>query len=178
MAYPPAPWRLRGQMYVTMWRLGLDLVSTAFVDYQPGGVLEYRELLFARTVLPRGLAPAATITEIWVDSEESLRGGRELWAIPKEMATFAFTDGALVAGGLATARFDVRRHLPGRLPIRFQLVQHREDGTEVVTQTRARAGVQLAHADWQFDPAGPLVRLRHHRPAVSVVLADFQLQFG
>ncbi len=59
----------------------------AFVEYAPRGVLPYRELLVALLVLGRR-GVWYTIPRIWVDSAQSRIGGRELWAIPKELASF------------------------------------------------------------------------------------------
>ena len=90
VSYPPEPWVLCGQMHVSVWlpprgsrpshpvpsgirRLlvaGRTVVGTAWVDYQPGGVLAYRELLAAMLVRD-GVRPRATITGIWVDSVPS-----------------------------------------------------------------------------------------------------------
>lgn len=112
MSYPPEPWHLQGEMVVSMWRLpqallpqppdglppgvrpwtmgGSGLVGAAWVDYQPGGTLEYRELLAAVLTRHRG-RPVVTISHIWVDSETSRDGGRALWGIPKDLATLTFT---------------------------------------------------------------------------------------
>lgn len=105
--YPPEPWRLAGEACLSMWRLPVDEVPglpagaepiliggrasvfTAWIDYRPPGQLSYHELLCAVAVHGRGLA--ASITQIWVDSEISRDGGRELWGIPKELASFGFT---------------------------------------------------------------------------------------
>ncbi|MDQ4032461.1 MAG: acetoacetate decarboxylase family protein, partial [Actinomycetota bacterium] len=142
---PPEPWDLRGQMHLTVWRMpladlpalppglapvrlgGHALVGTAWVDYEPGGVLTYRELLVAVLVW-HGTRLRVSITDIWVDSVSSLRGGRELWGIPKEPAKFDFAgtryaantpDGAAIARGTVTPRTG----LPGRWPARYTVVQ-------------------------------------------------------
>jgi hypothetical protein len=49
----------------------------------------------------RGARPTDSITQIRVDSEVSLAGGRELWGIPKELASLGFS-----AGPGFTARTD------------------------------------------------------------------------
>ena len=63
----------------------------------PGSDLTYSELLVARRArstsdgagsIPRLSGPlraSLEITDIWVDSPASRNGGRELWAIPKEL---------------------------------------------------------------------------------------------
>ncbi len=180
MDFPPSPWLLRGDLLLSLWRVGRGVVGTAFVDYQPGGVLTYRELLAARPVLA-GPVPTVRITEIWVDSEASCDGGRALWAIPKELADFtaeadAWT--AVVDGRqIASARFQRGRSLPFRTPVRLQTSQPRGPDT-VVAPVRGTARVHRAGATWTFDADGPLKSLAGRRPFASVVLADFRLTFG
>lgn len=88
--YPPEPWELRGQMHLTAWRVplsrlprlsvglrpvragGAALVATAWVIYEPGGVLSYRELLVAVCRAPG--RPTA------VDDHRHLGGQRPLAA--------------------------------------------------------------------------------------------------
>src|SRR5690348_15376512 len=67
---------------------GRCLVGTAWVVYEPGGVLQYQELLCAVLVRHRG-RPRVCIVDIWVDSVASRDGGRELWGIPKDLAELA-----------------------------------------------------------------------------------------
>ncbi len=204
VSYPPDPWVLRGQLHLSVWVLprgsgpsravpsgihrllvaGRAVVGTAWVDYQPGGVLAYRELLVA-TLVRDGLRPRATITGIWVDSVPSRDGGRALWAIPKELARFAFeaSAGDLTADahidGRPIASASVRRgvRLPGRWPVRFRVVQDR-DGQPQTTRVRATARVRLGRSDWRIAPDGPLAYLRGLRPRLTVTLADFRMTFG
>ena len=85
--YPAAPWRLRGQMWGTLFAVAgapgrpRGAYAAAFVSYEPGSPLTYSELLVAR---PLG-GTRVQVTDIWVDSPASRAGGRELWAIPKEL---------------------------------------------------------------------------------------------
>lgn len=204
MNYPPEPWDLHGQLYLTVWRMPLadlpalppglapvrlgsyGLVATAWVVYEPGGVLFYRELLVAVLVW-HGRRLRVSITDIWVDSAPSLRGGRELWGIPKEFATFDIAgprfaastpDGTSIARGTVAPRAD----LPGRWPARYTIVQDpgaRDPGGElVVTPVRSRAALRLTHADWEFAPDGPLTWLAGGRPLLSASLRGFRLRFG
>lgn len=105
--YPPEPWDLQGQMYLSVFavpRAALPplpqplasevrpvplgsraLVGAAWVRYEPGGTLHYQELLSAVLVHERG-RPRVSILDIWVDSVASRDGGRELWGIPKDLA--------------------------------------------------------------------------------------------
>jgi hypothetical protein len=107
-AYPPEPWYLGGSMLVSVFAVPAEtlppefalpqgrralrigscvIVGVAAVQYLPGGVLEYDELLVAVPSLGRG-GLRVTIPQIWVDSPASRLGGRELWGIPKQLARF------------------------------------------------------------------------------------------
>ena len=182
--YPPSPWSMRGQLYLSLWRVGRGLVGTAFVDYQAGSELEYGELLRARPTRA-GRHPSVTITDIWVDSPASRDGGRAMWAIPKGLAAFSQQHGPVFRGEarddgglLAAAEFTARRRLPGRLPYRLRTRQQRPDGTVVVAPLSGSAGVRIARASWEFPAQSPFADLRGRRPLLSVVLDEFALRFG
>ena len=197
--YPPQPWELQGQLHLTVWRVpsaqlprlsaglkpiragGTALVATSWVIYEPGGVLSYRELLTA-VLAHRGGRPLVTITDIWVDSTPSLRGGRELWGIPKQRASF-HVDGATCAAvdgdGEVIARSAVRPIgvLPGRWRSRFTVAQQRA-GELAFIPVRSSSRVRLIQISWDFPPGSRLGWLADARPAFSASLRDFTLRFG
>lgn len=198
-SYPPEPWRLRGQLHASAFLVPLadvpvdlppgctpvrvgrhGIVGTAWVSYEPGGVLSYREVM-ATLLVRRGRRVLPTIVRIWVDSAASRDGGRALWGIPKDLATFAFRGEDFAAedekGPIATGTVRPRLPLPGRLPVGFSVVQWR-DGAAKVSRVRARARVALASATFAADPAGPLGFLAGRRPLVSFSLRDFAMSFG
>jgi hypothetical protein len=160
---------------------GAALVVTAWVIYEPGGVLSYRELLVA-VLAHRGGRPLVTITDIWVDSTASLRGGRELWGIPKQQASF-HVDGATCAvvngDGELIASSTVRPigALPGRCRSRFTVAQQRA-GELMFTPVRCTSRVRLIRIYWDFAPGGRLGWLADARPIFSASLRDFRLRFG
>jgi hypothetical protein len=182
--YPPSPWTLRGQLFLSLWRIRHRLVGTAFVDYQQGSELTYAELLRA-TPIRMGRRLAVTVTDIWVDSPASRDGGRALWAIPKDLADFTLKHGPVFDGeardghgSLASAEFVVGRGLPGRLPFRSRTAQRRAHGENVLAPMSGTARVRHAKARWDFPTDGPFAELRGRRPLASVVLEDFALRFG
>lgn len=198
--YPPEPWNLAGQGHVSIWRVPRSVlpalpdgvepvmigdkatVVTAWIDYQEPGQLSYRELL--ATVAVKGKKTSASITQIWVDSEVSLAGGRALWGIPKDLATLEFSDGRTFTASagtgddwIATAAFTRRVGLPLAAPAAFEVVQTL-DGRVKRSPVRAKARPQLAASNWNINPAGPLGYLTGHTPFISVTLRDFALKFG
>ncbi|HEV7830818.1 MAG TPA: acetoacetate decarboxylase family protein [Pseudonocardiaceae bacterium] len=199
IGYPPEPWQLRGQMHLTAWRVpaaclprisaglepvrarGTALVVTAWAIYEPGGVLSYRELLVA-VLAHRGKRPLATITDIWVDNVPSLRGGRELWGIPKQWASFHLdgaTCDAVDADGapIASAALRPLGVLPGRWRGGCTVAQQRA-GELILIPVRATSGVRLIRISWEFAADGPLGWLVGARPIFSMSLRDFTVRFG
>jgi acetoacetate decarboxylase len=166
------------------------LYGAAFVDYGEGGMLSYHELLVARLLLD-GRVPRVRITDIWVDSPESMAGGRSLWAIPKELAELPMQDRSLGLGTRTTFSGVARgRHLatgafvstPGaalvRAPYSLTVSQEREDGSTVVTPLGGSARPVPCHGSWKLDAAGPLAFLHGRRPVASFRLHDVRLRFG
>lgn len=207
VAYPPEPWHLGGTMHVSLWRVpvtalpstyraalpqgahpvvlgGHALVGAAFVAYEPGSVLVYDELLCATLTWSRRRL-RVTISDIWVDSPASVAGGRQLWGIPKEMATFrrardgrrvrleAEVDGHLLAR--ATAVPGIR--LPGTWPVPMPTAQHLE-GRDHHSRVRAFGGVATCRTEWTFPADGPMGFLAGRRPVVSLRLEELALAFG
>ena len=194
-AYPPEPWSLVGQLHASAFLVpaaalphdlppgvrvvtvgGRGLVVAAWVRYEPGGVLQYHEVL--TTVLARhGARLLPTITHIWVDSETSLRGGRELWGIPKGLASFRMTGREFAAADIASATLARLARLPFRLPFRFSVVQEMA-GAALRTPVRGTARFGLSRIAWRCDPDGRLGFLAGRRPVLSFSVADFRMRFG
>ncbi|MEO9138828.1 MAG: acetoacetate decarboxylase family protein [Jatrophihabitans sp.] len=197
--YPAEPWDLRGQLHSSAFLVplvdvpvdlppgctplrvaGRGIVGVAWVDYEPPGVLSYREIM-AVLMVRRGWRVLPTIVAIWVDSPASRDGGRALWGIPKDLASFDFSADGFQAwderGGIATGSVRPRVNLPGRLPVSFSVVQWR-NGAAKVSSVRSKAKVALSSATFAPDPDGPLGFLSGHRPLVSFSMRDFVMSFG
>jgi hypothetical protein len=196
MDYPAAPWSLHGSLWLSLFRLGHDVDATrprgvygaAFVSYEEPSPLTYAELLVARPVGRR-----VRVTDIWVDSPASMAGGRELWAIPKELADFELD--AAHRGPLATttwtarvgrvpvarARFlDLSRAVP-RTPFRATLAQPGLPDTAGEPRTTPLGGTARtfpARAQWEINADGPLGWLVGARQLGSVRVTGFRTGFG
>lgn len=206
--FPPEPWHLRGRMHLSVFAVPRDVlpglprppvrlpggrvpVGAAWVRYEPGGDLAYRELLAAVLVHERG-RPRVSITHIWVDSVASRDGGRALWAIPKDLARLTLRPGTgggtLTAahtgaepgstpGPIGAAAFRAGRRLPGRWPVAMTVAQAGGAGL-CRTPVRGHVAVRPGGATWRLDARGPLGWLAGRRPLATVTLDDFRLRFG
>lgn len=190
MTFPAAPWRLRGDMWLSLFRVGGGTserppgwYAAGFADYT-GDVLTYRELVVGRLVRD-GVVPRVTVTDIWVDSVVSRDGGRTLWAIPKDLAELRHDTSAsrhvwqATTAGSPIATVTFRDVPPGpRLPFALTTLQHRADGTPVVARARGSARPAPCAGRWDVGAAGPLAWLRGRRPVCSVALSGLRLTFG
>lgn len=193
VSYPPEPWDLHGQAVASVFVVptgslpepppgtrvvsvaGRALVTAAFFRYEEPSPLIYDEVM-ATVLVRRGLRPRVWIPWIWVDSEASRDGGRNLWAIPKDLARFTVEPGRRhVGAGLATVDVRGTVDLPGRWPLAFRVAQER-GGRSVVTPVRGRVRAQLLRTSWTFS--GPLALLSGRRPLLSVRTSRFRLLFG
>ncbi len=207
--YPPAPWALQGQLYCARWWVrarqcappvdpelvpvqvaGRACVLAGFVDYQPGSVLAYRELMAG--VLVRHTASGHSgvkVDHIWVDDARSLRGGRELWGVPKQLARFEF-DSHAPGGGFSAKAWDAHGTLllsghftsglglPGAGRTRLTLPGlNRLRGEVHASLVAFDTAPRLVRARFEVPPDSPLATLgiAGRRPWVGVNMRDFRV---
>jgi acetoacetate decarboxylase len=124
--YPPPPWRLVGtsvqslalvpievvraevpaELHVVPVAPGKTLCALFCAQYVAGSTLCYHELAIAPALIRVGYRPGFWISHIYVDSLASLLGGRSIWSLPKQLARFQWSDGAIDV-------FDESMHLCG-----------------------------------------------------------------
>jgi hypothetical protein len=199
--YPPAPWQLHGQAHGHLLLVPRDalpatpegfrplvvaghgLVVAGWVDYQGGSILRYREL-FAAVAGFAGRRLTGTVTHMWVDSDASRRGGRELWGYPKELAEFELD---ISPAGSATARagdqelargtYRARVTLPTALGARTGTVQPL-GGRLVGVRMRVSGRPSLGDGGFTAGAGSPLEFLSGARRVASFGVADFEARFG
>ena len=130
---PPTPWIMRGRMSMGLFKVtrlpeggappvpaGLTPLLgghrvVALVQYLEG-TLRYNELIIGRFA-HHGRKFALLVDNIWVDSRESVAGGRRIWGLPKELAEFSYSADKVSIGDehgdIATLHYDER---PSWLP--------------------------------------------------------------
>lgn len=67
---------------------GKTLGALWIATYGRGSTLEYRELIVACGLTRHGSHLGLWISHIFVDEPRALAGGREVWGLPKELASF------------------------------------------------------------------------------------------
>jgi acetoacetate decarboxylase len=199
-AYPPPPWRLGGWGIATVGLLasaaaaefvpeGAQLVTVLpgktvggmfFLAYEFGSLV-YRELNVVAGLVRVGARLAFVLPRLYVDSPASLAGGREIWAVPKELATFEIgqLDGETsidVAQGarriccLRSRGSGPRLCLP--LPLPSLGVR---DETFAFFTARLRAAFSLANVDVTLGPGSEFAALGLERPRFGVRCDDLTL---
>jgi hypothetical protein len=86
MSHPAPPWHLNGEFVVVPARVRPRAIGGVLLANYTSGTLAYRELIVFERATRRGMV----ISHIYVDDEQSRSGGREIWGLPKELATFAY----------------------------------------------------------------------------------------
>jgi acetoacetate decarboxylase len=198
VSYPAAPWNMTGQLWLSLFKVRAGdhpdrepgIYGVALVRYEEPSPLTYGELLVARP-----FNKAVNITDIWVDSIQSVHGGRDLWAIPKDLCDFSMTTSTsgpltrtlwtaeLDGVPIVTASFaDVSRAAP-RLPFKGRTWQQRPStdqhpGEEVTAALVGSSKAAPCRARWDFNPDGALGWLAGKRSIASFRQADFRMSFG
>jgi hypothetical protein len=114
VSFPEPPWHLQGELLIVPALVRpRQLGGVLLADYR-AGTLRYHELIVFSRATPRGMV----VSHIYVDSEQSLRGGHEIWGLPKELADFELTARTFTArqNGETLLHARVRRR-PGRIPL-------------------------------------------------------------
>ncbi|MFW6866164.1 acetoacetate decarboxylase family protein [Nocardioides sp. CPCC 206347] len=197
--YPPAPWNMHGSLWLSVFRLPEDVderhpagqYGVALVSYEEPSPLTYHELLVARTTKDAAGKGAVTITDIWVDSPTSQAGGRELWAIPKQLCDFDMESSfrgpvtstdwtALVERRpIVDASFtDVSRAAP-RVPFTGRVIQPGIDEHPETANVLMKGSAKAlpCRARWSFASDGPLAFLGQARQLGSFRMSSFRLAF-
>lgn len=165
---------------------GKTLGGIALLSYEDGSSLVYHELCIVAALVHVGFRVGFWLARLYVDSEASLRGGHEIWNLPKHLATFTVEETArktnvTVRDGeeRAVCRLTIMRtSVPGcRLPVMLPLPAlgaHQGNPRLFVAKLAARltpvriaveGGAQDAIAALQLD----------RRPLAAFCCADLRL---
>ena len=151
--HPPPPWHLFGELIVVPALVKPRALGGVMLASYTSGTLVYRELIvFSRTTV-RGMV----VSHIYVDDEQSLSGGREIWGLPKELAEFEYSPKRFAArqNGSTLLEATIRRK-PGRLPLLIPAPIVSEAGA-TLGRARIRAAPALVTID--VPPSSPFASL-------------------
>lgn len=162
---------------------GYTVASTLLSYYGPESTLEYHELVVAGALVRAGRRIAPFVTQIYVDSERSVTGGRRM-GLPKELATFEWNGRApgtarvTRADGVPVATIDyARRGLAVTLHLSGPTIS--VIGREIWRFTSAMRGAWgLTRATVSSPPDSPLAPLRLGRALVAVSCGAMRGRMG
>jgi len=160
MAYPEAPWHLTGELIVVPARTPGRQVGGVMLARYTGGTLAYNELIVFSHATARGMV----ISHIYVDDEQSMAGGRHIWGLPKELATFTYERSHFTArqGDVTLLHAKIRRRA-GRLPLRLP------------TPITSAAGDTIGDARIKAAPALVRLEIPHNSPFAHLRLGGTHL---
>ena len=169
MSYPEAPWDLQGEMIVVPARVrNRQIGGVLLADYR-SGILSYRELI----VFSRATTHGMVVSHIYVDSEQSLHGGREVWGLPKELAEFDYDGRTFTARQNGTTLLQARiRRRAGFLPLLLPtpITSHAGD---TIGRARIKAAPALVALD--VPPTSPFASLGLDGTHVGLAGDDLRL---
>jgi len=159
------------------------------VNYTASPVGPYRELLHVSGFFRSSAGVRPSVTRILVDSEASLRAGRDLWGFPKELADFEWeetdTEGFVRVrhAGRLLGEFAWRAHGP-TVPVRSNWVPRALrtlaqpwDGKTVVTAPAALARVRAARLSFALVNPDLFPDVKRARPLVAARVTQFHMTF-
>ena len=160
MAHPQPPWQLNGEFVVVPALVRPRALGGVLLANYTSGTLAYRELI----VFSRATARGMVISHIYVDDEQSLSGGREIWGLPKELATFEYGAKRFRAGRDGRLLLSARiRRRAGRVPL------------IVPAPIVSPAGATLGIARVKAAPALVTLEVPAHSPFAALGLAGTHL---
>lgn len=200
-AYPAPPWVLRGWGYQTLQ--GVDIAAVRPVvpsslrivpvwpgktlggiyvaSYEQGSVLQYHELIVCPALVWANGRLGFWISHVYVDDPSSMAGGREVWGLPKELASFEVDEHP--SGGHMTVKQGERTlcrlsheranrglRAPALLPAFGQ-----QQGAPLFIVGRVRARISPTRVRVEVPSESPFARLGVDRPRLGVSFGDLTL---
>ncbi len=167
---------------VQLWP-GYTLASTLLSYYGPGSTLVYNELVVGCAYVRVGRAHGVFVSHIYVDSAESVTGGRRM-GLPKELASFSW-NGAMPGEACVTGPGGIlcriRYGRPGirvRVPMTGGTVSVLDSGEVVHFKSRIAGRWGFAGASVDVPAMSPLAAVQLGQPFVSLVSGPMRAEMG
>jgi acetoacetate decarboxylase len=198
--YPAAPWDLRGRVAIVPVPVRADAARAAGVppgarlltagawtlgglllaDYDETATLRYHELIVFSGLAAAGGRPAFVVSQIYVDDDASLAGGRAIWGLPKQRAGFEARAGRIEvrddAGGVLATLALHRRARAARLPL-WAGVIGTLGGAAARTATTGTLRGSLATAALEVPDRSPFAPLGLSGRHVALAGSELDLPF-
>jgi acetoacetate decarboxylase len=201
MSYPTPPWHLQGIAYLSLHPIalcqarafipsdlqiipifpGYTLAGVYISSYRSGSVLEYNELIIAPAIVRYRNHIGGWISHIYVDNEDSIRGGREIWGLPKEMASFHWHNGEINISQQehSLCNFSVRSHplsiAPWGRPSLTGDCFSQLHNEIAKFKSKFTAKIHLVSTNLQIPPESPFSSLKIGHSLLSTRLDDLEL---
>jgi hypothetical protein len=150
------------------------------IEYRPPSPLVYSELVWMPCLVRAGGKRGYFIEKMYVDSDASLAGGREIWAIPKQKARFEIGERS------ATIDTEDGAHLVLELRRRGPAVRAAtggatlQAGVDDIVRFRGTGSARISSGSVHLREARGLEgwtgwTSAHRMPAVGIALEDFAI---
>jgi acetoacetate decarboxylase len=180
--WPPAPWTLRGRALHTVQLVPVrEVVAREVVPrtvkvvsvlpgftaggvyvarYGPGSTLEYSELIAVAALVRRSGRVGIWISDIFVDSDASIAGGRAIWALDKQRAEFEWSDDGVTVrcGGKFLCSVTAPRAI-SCVPIAATVPAFGMTDAPPHFRALVRTRMSLCRADWEIPAESPFAFL-------------------
>ncbi|MFI7344034.1 acetoacetate decarboxylase family protein [Streptomyces sp. NPDC050085] len=182
--YPPPPWHSTGTLWLGLLRtreavpqppeltrlLPARRMAFMLIRYLTG-TLCYDEFMVG-ALARHGRHAALWVHAIWVNDPQSLSGGREIWGVPKELATFNWSpDGVHISDShntIAAIRLGGRTPTGPRIPLLATGFGNlKGDLTYFSGRLRGPVGKATAHVT-QWSTSLPALQSTTARPVLQI----------
>lgn len=197
MSYPSPPWHTHGRAFLQPFLVdakelrvpaGFTPITIAgravgllgLVEYRPPSPLVYAELVWMPCLVRAAGARGYFVEKMYVDSDASLAGGREIWALPKQKAQFS------IAEHIATIETEDGAHLVLELRQRGPAITAAagaatlQDGGEEIVRFRGKGTTRISSGGLRIREAQGLDHWMgwagaRRMPGLGMALEDFAI---
>jgi hypothetical protein len=188
MVYPLAPWTLQGIAVQTLQVLEIDRVRLSvpacleivsllpgktvgglyLASYGEGSALQYNELIVISAIVRYANTIGCWISHIYVDQPDSIAGGQDIWALPKQLAQFEWT-----MADKPSVRVSQDNNLICSLNCTWKLPGWRQSLTiPTLTVQDSKTKVFNGHAAFNLHAAGSTIQIPSTAPFAQLGLGQ------
>lgn len=193
MSYLPPPWTLKGYGLQILQIMEIDsvralipsefkIISVGFgktiggvylASYESGSTLEYHELIVSPALVSYGNQWGGWISHIYVDHPDSVAGGREIWGLPKELATFEWENGNTIKVYQGSKLLYSLNYQPKKwsLPLSLTLPSFGILDSDILRfQANFKSNLSLINSQFKIPTDSPFANLGLEKPGLTFSL--------